>query len=265
MSKKKKKKEEKILAQEIIPKVHISQKVFSLVLLSLLNYIQFPSSDYSLNNFKAKPMPPDSTLSLWAILVSPLYPEKGLLLLLEPLSWWSHNFPSCHFLFLSTAQTPPWPPSLPSFHFSSCLLRSICGAWCCTKFWRQSSSWLTQGPQRIYNLGRESINHSWQQQRMHRAPLPRPTWLNCQFLPTEPRVASGSPFQYEPSQKLLRGVRPQNELNATSQNHSTGWNEKTGKNLLEDSRKTYRRVAIWDLKKWISIERNMQIPVKEKS
>ena len=51
MSKKKKKKKKKILEKEIIPKVHISQKVFSLVLFVPLNYIQFPSSDYSLNNF----------------------------------------------------------------------------------------------------------------------------------------------------------------------------------------------------------------------
>ena len=52
---------------------------------------------------------------------------------------------------------------------------------------------------------------------------------NCQFLTTEPGVASGSLFQYEPSQSSYEGVRPQNELNATSTTTVQAVMKKTGK------------------------------------
>ena len=49
---------------------------------------------------------------------------EGPSLSLKASSWWSHNFPSFYLLFLSIPQTPPWLPSLPSFNFNTCLLRT---------------------------------------------------------------------------------------------------------------------------------------------
>ena len=130
---------------------------------------------------------------------------------------------------LSTAQTPPWLPPLPSFHFSTCLLRTSVVL---------DVVLSSGGNQMLTNTGttknlqsRKGVNKPW-------LTAMADAWdslthcqhdSNCQFLPTEPGVASGSPFQYDPSQSSYERVRPQNELNATSTTPVQVGMKKTGK------------------------------------